>query len=63
MSNNKGFGLNRFFTAVIKTDIPHIANPLPDIFNCPFQERIFPDILKHAKVTNDIKSDDKLVAC
>ena len=61
MSNSKGFGLDGFSTAVIKSVIPHIANPLSDIFIHSFQAGIFPDILKHAKVTPVFKSDDKLV--
>ena len=61
MSNSKGFGLDGFSTAVITSVISHIANPLSDIFNHSFKTGIFPDILKHAKVTPVSKSDDKLV--
>ena len=61
MSNSKGVGPDGFSKAVIKSVIPHIANPHSDIFNHSFQAGIFPDILKHVKVTPVFKSDEKLV--
>jgi len=60
-SNSKGIGLDGYSVKVVKHVINEIANPLCKIFNQSFVTGIFPDKLKHARVTPIFKSDDKLL--
>ena len=39
--------------------IEYLAKPLASIFNRSFQTGVFPDRLKHAKITPVHKGDDK----
>ena len=59
LRNCKGTGLDGYAVKVIKHVINDIAYPLSEIFNQSFQTGIFPDELKHARITPVFKSDDK----
>jgi hypothetical protein len=61
LKNSKGIGLDGYSVKVVKSIINSIAHPLCKIFNQSFQTGIFPDKLKHARVTPIFKSDDKLL--
>ena len=51
-------GIDGFSIKTIKTIIP-IAEQLADIFNKSIVSEVFPDSLKHAKITPVFKTDDK----
>ena len=53
MSNN-GFSIKTIITI-----IPYIAEQLTDIFNKPIVSGVFPDSLKHTKITPVFKTEDK----
>ena len=61
LNNSKGIGLDGYSVKVVKYVINDIAYPLCKIFNQSFLIGIFPDKLKHAKITPIFKSDDKLL--
>ena len=44
-------GIDGFSIKTIKTIIPYIAEQLADIFNKSIVSGVFPDSLKHAKIT------------
>ena len=51
LNNSKGIVLDGFSVKVVKYVINDIAYPLCKIFNQSFLIGIFPDKLKHAKIT------------
>ena len=59
LSNSNGIGIDRFSIRSIKSAIEYLAEPLASIFNKSFQTGVFPDRLKHAKITSVHKGDDK----
>jgi hypothetical protein len=61
LANSKGIGLDGYSVKVIKHVISKIAFPLSLVFNQSFYTGIFPEKLKHAKVTPIFKNDDKLI--
>ena len=52
-------GIDGFSIKAIKTIIPYIAEQLADIFNKLIVSEVFPDSLKHAKITPVFKTEDK----
>ena len=52
-------GIDGFSIKTIKTIIPYIAKQLADIFNKSIVSGVFPDSLKHAKLTPVCKTEDK----
>ena len=61
LSNSNGIGIDRFSIRSIKSVIEYLAEPLSSIFNKSFQTGVFPDRLKHTKITPVHKGDDKLL--
>lgn len=61
LSNSNSTGFDGYKTKILKNIITQIAVPLSDIFNISFQNGIFPEKLKYAKVTPIHKADDKHV--
>ena len=59
LANSNSTGLDGFKAKIVKNIISLVATPLSDIFNISFQNGIFPEILKNAKVTPIHKTDDK----
>jgi hypothetical protein len=59
LANSNSTGLDGFKVKIIKKIISQVAIPLSNIFNISFQNGIFPEILKNAKVTPIHKADDK----
>ena len=57
--NSNGIGIDGFLIRPIKFVIEYLAKPLASIFNKSFQTGVFPDRLKHAKLTPMHKGDDK----
>ena len=54
-------GIDGFSIKTIKAIIPYIAEQLADIFNKSIVSGIFPDSLKHAKITHVFKTKDKCI--
>ena len=54
-------GIDGYFTKIIKAIADYVSVPLLFIFNKSFLTGVFPDILKHAKITPVYKADDKLL--
>ena len=59
LSNSNFIGIDGFLIRPIKFVIEYLAKPLASIFNKSFQTYVFPDRLKHAKITPVHKGDDK----
>ena len=51
-SNSNGIGIDGFLIRPIKFVIEYLAKSLASIFNKSFQTGVFPDRLKHAKITS-----------
>ena len=51
--------IDGFLIRPIKFVVEYLAKPLASIFNKSFQTGVFPDRLKHAKITPVHKGDDK----
>ena len=58
-STSNGVGIDGFSIKTIKTIIPYITEQLADIFNKSIVSGVFPDSLKHAKITPVFKTEDK----
>ena len=58
-STSNGVGIDGFSIKTIKTMIPYIAEQLADIFHKSIVSGVFPDSLKHAKITSVFKTEDK----
>ena len=58
-STSNGVGVDGFSIKTIKTIIPYIAEQLVDIFNKSIVSGLFPNSLKHAKITPVFKTEDK----
>ena len=50
-STSNALGIDGFSIKTIKTIIPYIAEQVADIFNKSIVNEVFPDSLKHAKIT------------
>ena len=62
LSNSNGIGIFYSFSIrSITSVIEYLVEPLASIFNKSFQTGVFPDRLKHAKITPVDKGDDKLL--
>ena len=61
LSNSNGIGIDGFLIRPIQFVIEYLTKPLASIFNKSFQTGVFPDRLKHAKITPIHKGDDKLL--
>ena len=58
-STSNGVGIDGFSIKTIKTIIHYIAEQLADTFNKSIVSGVFPDSLKHAKITPVFKTEDK----
>ena len=58
LSNSNGIGIG-FVIRSVKFVVEYLAKPFASIFNKSFQSGVFPDRLKHAKITSVHKGDDK----
>ena len=60
LKNNNGIGINGFSIKIIMAIADYLADPVIHIFNNYFLTGVFPDRLKHAKITPVYKADDKM---
>ena len=61
MKSSNGVDADGYSTKIMKAIADYISVPLMFIFNKSFLTEVFPDSLKHAKITSVYKSDDKLL--
>ena len=59
LSNSNGIGIDEFLIGPIKFVMEYLVKPLASILNKSLQTGLFPDRLKHAKITPVHKGDDK----
>ena len=60
MKTNKACSLNSIPTKILKLFKKEFSNPLSEIMNLPFNQGVFPNLLKIANVIPINKNDDKL---
>ena len=61
MKNSNDISVDYYSTKIIKAIADYVSVPLMFIFNKSFLTGVFPDSLKHAKITPVYKANDKLL--